>query len=63
MSRTYRETELARAKSQVCDARSRFMGAKSANARQVAGEDLEFWTSKVAYLAAPLSQFEEEWKA
>jgi hypothetical protein len=55
MTTEYRERELTSAKQSRDEARARFNNAKPYSKQwREAAADLEFWTSKVAYLEAPL---------
>jgi hypothetical protein len=51
MTETYRNEELAKARTEEKAARDRYQTAKTTKARRQAAEELEFWSNKTAFLA------------
>lgn len=49
---TYRQTQLAKAETELSAARAAYASAKSTKAKLSADEDIQFWSSKVAFLSS-----------
>lgn len=58
---TYRQTQLAKAETELSAARTAYASARSKKARLEADENIQFWSNKVAFLSSVhYGAFEDE---